>query len=144
MSNIVTQSLTSNLGITISLVSLTNNTSVVSNVIDNSVSLFIGADLQITFTTGASPVSNGELSLFLLKCVNGLATNFDTADPINSELLRSVTTNDTAETTYIASVLIETLPKYWQIMVANNTGDTLDTNPSNFNMIYEGKDLLIN
>lgn len=140
--SILMQNFTSNIPINIGLNSLANNSTVASTANDNSGFLFIGADVQLKFTTGATPTSGGTLNVFILKSVDGGFT-YDDSNPTTAEFLRSIEVTSTPSTSYNTSFFIETLPKFWKILVENKTGDALDATPANFDVKYEGKKIEI-
>jgi len=136
----IQQLLTSNQAITITLASLADGDSAVSSTINNSSTLYIGADVQITFRTGAAVSGSGTLDVYMLRCLDGTGTAFDTDNPTTATLIDNFPAVDNA-TDYTVSMSIEVLPSRWQLMVVNSTGDALDSTPANFTVIFEGKKL---
>jgi hypothetical protein len=136
--SILRQNYTSNIPITITLASLANGATALSTANDNSGFLFFSADIQIRFMTGVSPTNNGILRIYLIKSVDG-GVVYDDSDASTAEFLRSIEVTNVASTTYITTIFAETLPKFWKIMVRNNTGSALDSTAGNFSVIYEGK-----
>lgn len=132
---LIRQVFTSNIPVTITLAGLGNESVTVSTVNDNSGFQFLAADLQVKFRTGAEPLG-GNLNIYILKSVDD-GEEYDKANPATADLLKSIPVTNDGNTEYIASVLIETLPKYWKIMVQNLTGDVLDSGTAR--VIYEGK-----
>lgn len=136
----IQQNLTSNQAITITLASLADGANAVSSTINNSSTLYIGADVQITFRTGAAVSGSGTLDVYMLRCLDGAGTDFDSNNPATATLIDNFPAVDNA-TDYTVSMSIEVLPSRWQLMVVNSTGDALDSTPANFTVIFEGKKL---
>ena len=136
----IQQNLTSNQAITITLASLADTASASSTTINNSSTLYIGADVQITFRTGAAVSGSGTLDVYMLRALDGTGTDFDTNDPTMATLIDNFPAIANA-TDYTVSMSIEVLPSRWKLMVVNNTGDALDSTPANFTVIFEGKKL---
>jgi secreted protein with Ig-like and vWFA domain len=133
----IRQNLTSNQPITIALASLANGGSVVSSAIDNTTNLFIGADLQLHYTTGSGVSGSGTVDLYLLRSLDGIGSTFDTPDPTTATLITSFAAFGVS-TSYVVSSSIQVLPSQWKIMVVNNTGAALGGSAS---VIFEGKKL---
>lgn len=136
----IRQNLTSNQPITITLASLADTTAAVSNAIDNSSTLYIGADVQVKFKTGAAVSGSGTLDVYMVRSLDGTGTLYDDAVASTATLLGNFPAIVSA-TTQVVSMPIEVLPSRWKLVVVNNTGDALDASGANFSVIYEGKKL---
>ncbi len=136
----IQQNLTSNQSITITLASLADATAAVSSAIDNSSTLYIGADVQIKFKTGAAPSGSGTLDVYMVRSLDGTGTLYDDAVPATATLIDNFPAT-VAATTQVVSMSIEVLPSRWKLVVVNNTGDALDSTGANFSVIFEGKKL---
>lgn len=133
------QIFTANQSVTITLASLANNGTAVSNAIDNSSNGFLAGEFQIKLRTGTVS-GTPTVSVYLLRTVDGnTAGNYDDSTNTNNpELLRQIST-PSSTTTYINSWRIESFPQICKIMVVNNTGGAFDASGSNFYIIYCGK-----
>ena len=136
----IQQNLTSNQVITITLDSLADGANAVSSTINNSVTLYIGADVQLKFRTGAAVSGSGTVDVYMLRSIDGTGTQFDDNEPTTATLIDNFPAVASA-TDQIVSMSIEVLPSRWQLMVVNNTGDAFDATPANFSVIFEGKKL---
>lgn len=136
----IQQNLTSNQPITITLASLADGSSAQSSTINNSATLYIGADVQIKWRTGAAVSGSGTVDVYMLRCIDGAGTQFDDAEPTTATLIDNFPAINSA-TDQVVSMSIEVLPSRWQLMVVNNTGDAFDSTPANFSVIFEGKKL---
>ncbi len=132
---------TANQTVTITLASLADGATAVSNAIDNSTDGFLSAEFQIRITTD-TPTGVPTLSIYLLRSIDGGTTYDDSTNVNNPELMRQISTPNAA-TTYITSVRIESLPQYYKIMVVNNTGDALDSTAGNHSIKYCAKTVQI-
>ena len=137
---VIRQNLTSNQPITITLASLANTTIAMSNTIDNSAALYIGADVQIKFKTGAAVSGSGTLDVYMVRSLDGTGTLYDDSVAATATLIDNFPATVSA-TTQVVSMSIEVLPSRWKLMVVNNTGDALDASGANFSVIFEGKKL---
>jgi len=132
---------TANQTVTITLASLANGGTAVSNAIDNSTDGFLSAEFQIRVRTG-TVAGTPTVSVYLLRSVDG-GTDYDDSTNVNNpELMRQIST-PVATTTYTSSVRVESLPQYFKIMVVNNTGGTLDSTGSNHYIKYCAKTIQI-
>jgi hypothetical protein len=134
------QGFTENQTITITLASLANNATAVSSTIDNTTTKYVSADIQVKIRTGTSPVSPLNVTLKLLRCVDG-GTNFDDSGD-NAEILGIFTVTSVTGTDYIFSVDTSNkgiLPARWKIAITNNTGVTFDSTSGNFYAKFTGK-----
>jgi hypothetical protein len=136
----IQQNLTSNQSITITLASLANAATVLSSAIDNSTTLYIGADVQIKFKTGAAVSGSGTLDVYMVRSLDGTGTLYDDGVAATATLIDNFPATVSA-TTQVVSMSIEVLPSRWKLMVVNSTGDALDASGANFSVIFEGKKL---
>jgi hypothetical protein len=136
----IQQNLTSNQSITITLASLANAATVLSSAIDNSSTLYIGADVQIKFKTGAAVSGSGTLDVYMVRSLDGTGTLYDDGVAATATLIDNFPATVSA-TTQVVSMSIEVLPSRWKLMVVNSTGDALDASGANFSVIFEGKKL---
>lgn len=136
----IQQNLTSNQSITITLASLANAATVLSSAIDNSSTLYIGADVQIKFKTGAAVSGSGTLDVYMVRSLDGTGTLYDDGVAATATLIDNFPATVSA-TTQVVSMSIEVLPLRWKLMVVNSTGDALDASGANFSVIFEGKKL---
>lgn len=136
----IRQNLTSNQSITITLASLANAATAVSNAIDNSSSLYIGADVQIKFKTGAAVSGSGTLDVYMVRSLDGTGTLYDDSSANTATLIDNFPA-PTSAATQVVSMSIEVLPSRWKLVVVNNTGDALDSSGASFSVIFEGKKL---
>lgn len=136
----IQQNLTSNQSITITLASLANAATVLSSAIDNSSTLYIGADVQIKFKTGAAVSGSGTLDVYMVRNLDGTGTLYDDGVAATATLIDNFPATVSA-TTQVVSMSIEVLPSRWKLMVVNSTGDALDASGANFSVIFEGKKL---
>ncbi|MFY4731306.1 hypothetical protein [Nitrospira sp. BLG_2] len=128
---------TANQTVTITLASLANGSTAVSNAIDNSTNGFLAAEFQIKITTGTI-AGTPTVSVYILRSVDG-GTDYDDSTNINNpELMRQIST-PAATTAYTSSVRVESLPQFFKIMVVNNTGGALDSTGSNHYIKYCAK-----
>lgn len=131
------QIFTANQTVTITLASLANGSTAVSNAIDNSTNGFLSAEFQIRITTG-TVAGVSTVSVYLLRSVDGGTDYDDSTNTNNPELMRQISM-PSSSTTYISSVRIESLPQYFKIMVVNNTGGALDSTGGNHSIKYCAK-----
>lgn len=136
----IQQNLTSNQSITITLASLADAATVLSSAIDNSSTLYIGADVQIKFKTGAAVSGSGTLDVYMVRSLDGTGTLYDDGLAATATLIDNFPATVSA-TTQVVSMSIEVLPSRWKLMVVNSTGDALDASGANFSVIFEGKKL---
>lgn len=136
----IQQNLTSNQSITITLASLANAATVLSSAINNSSTLYIGADVQIKFKTGAAVSGSGTLDVYMVRSLDGTGTLYDDGVAATAILIDNFPATVSA-TTQVVSMSIEVLPSRWKLMVVNSTGDALDASGANFSVIFEGKKL---
>jgi len=136
----IQQNLTSNQSITITLASLANAATVLSSAINNSSTLYIGADVQIKFKTGAAVSGSGTLDVYMVRSLDGTGTLYDDGVAATATLIDNFPATVSA-TTQVVSMSIEVLPSRWKLMVVNSTGDALDASGANFSVIFEGKKL---
>lgn len=120
------QDFTNSINVPIVLAGLANGTSVASSTIDNSVTLYISANVQLEIDLGAS-IAGGTLIVYILRSVDGGAT-FDDLNS-NSEVLGVFNADNTMATTTIKfsvdTNIVGTLPDYWRVAVTNNSGAAL-------------------
>jgi hypothetical protein len=145
---------TSNQAVTITLASLTNNSSRQSTAITNATNEFLDALVQVKIRTGASGTSTtGVIEVFVYASADGGTTYtdgvtgtdgaFTPTSPSNLRPLGAINAVANA-TTYIggpwsvAQAFGGTLPERWGIVVKNSTGATLDATGSNFAVFYQG------
>ncbi len=140
MSVTAKQVYTPNQSVTITLASLANGSTAVSNAIDNSSNGFLSSEFQIKLKTGTVSGPTPTVSMYLVRTVDGsISGNYDdTTNTNNPELIRQIST-PSSTTTYIASVRLESLPQYFKLMVVNNTGGAFDSTGGNFYLIFCGK-----
>lgn len=132
---------TPNQTVTITLASLADGGTAVSNVIDNSTDGYLSAEFQIKITTD-TVAGVPTVSVYILRSVDG-GTDYDDSTNVNNpELMRQISTPSSA-TAYTSSVRVESLPQYFKIMVVNNTGDALDSTGSNHYIKYCAKTIQI-
>lgn len=136
----IQQNLTSNQAITITLASLADAASAVSSTLNNSSTLYIGADVQLKFKTGAAVSGSGTVDVYMLRCIDGSGTLFDDSVATTATLIDNFPAI-TSATDQVVSMSIEVLPSRWKLMVVNNTGDAFDASGANFSVIFEGKKL---
>lgn len=154
MADITAKYGTSNQTITVTLASLTNNSTRASTYIDNSSNLFLDALVFLNIKTGASGTSStGYVNIFAYGTSDGgsnyteNATGSDAAitlvSPTNLKLIGIINCVSNA-TTYksgplsVASAFSGVLPERWGIVVENKTGGTLDATEGNHLKIYQG------
>src|SRR5690242_6348031 len=113
---------TNSQSITITLNSLGAATFATSSAIDNSTNLFIGADIQTVFKTGASGVSaTGTIEVHLLRSADG-GTTYDSAVSMNPATLLGIVNANANATTYtftFSTDLIGQLPDKFKIAIYN-------------------------
>jgi len=132
---------TPNQTVTITLASLANGSTAVSNVIDNSTNGYLSAEFQIKIMTG-TVAGVPTVSVYILRSVDG-GTDYDDSTNVNNpELMRQIST-PSSTTAYTSSVRVESLPQYFKIMVVNNTGGALDSTGSNHYVKYCAKTIQI-
>jgi hypothetical protein len=130
----VTLNATNAQSITITLASLTNNSTNVSNAIDNSTNKFLEAVVRVKVKTGASGTSaTGVVNVYLVRSTDG---GTDYADSTNV-LLGSIPTVANA-TTYARDFDAVRLGTHWKIAVENRSGATLDSTAGNHEAEFSG------
>jgi hypothetical protein len=102
--------------------------------------LYIGADVQIKFKTGAAVSGSGTLDVYMVRSLDGTGTLYDDGVAATATLIDNFPATVSA-TTQVVSMSIEVLPSRWKLMVVNSTGDALDASGANFSVIFEGKKL---
>lgn len=137
MSFTAKQIYTANQSVTITLASLANGSTAVSNAIDNSTNGFLSSEFQIKLKTGTVS-GTPTVSLYLLRAADGGTVYDDSTNTNNPEFIRQIST-PSSTTTYINSVRLESLPQFFKIMVVNNTGGAFDSTAGNFSLIFCGK-----
>ena len=137
----IRQKFTNAQSVTITLASLGNAATALSNAIDNSANKFVSMLLQLKIKTGSSGAgATGYIKVYLVTSADG-GTTYDDSNA-NAILLGtfSLTANST---TYIFSMdtgaLGITLPDYFKILVDNETGTTLDGTAGNHSAKFLGK-----
>lgn len=142
MPNII-QDFTNSIVLTITLDSLPDGSSAVSSSINNSVTKYLSANIQLKIKTGAGTSGTGTTTVYILRSVDGGAT-FDDINS-NAEIMGVFNANvDT--TTYKFSVdsnVVGSLPDYWKLAVTNNSGAAFDATAGNFSVTMLAKSLLI-
>jgi virginiamycin B lyase len=125
------QSYGSNHTLAISLNNLPNLSTAVSAAYDNTTTGYLTMEVQFSVTCNLSttnyftPTSNTPyVYLYLLKSIDGGVT-YDDADINNAEVLRIQWTKGAATNVanqYIASVLVDSVPQFFKLMIYNATG----------------------
>jgi hypothetical protein len=134
------QNFTENQTITITLASLANNATVSSSTIDNTTTKYVSADIQVKIRTGTTPAAPLNLTVKLLRSVDGGITFDDSGD--NAEILGIFSVTTTTGADYIFSVDTSNqgiLPPRWKLAVTNNTGDAFNSTAGNFYAKFAGK-----
>lgn len=142
MPNII-QDFTNSIALTITLDSLPDGSSAVSSSINNSVTKYLSANVQLKIKTGAGTSGTGTTTVYILRSVDGGAT-FDDINS-NAEIMGVFNANVDA-TTYKFSVdsnVVGSLPDYWKLAVTNNSGAAFDAIAGNFSVTMLAKSLLI-
>lgn len=137
MAGTAKQLFTANQTVTITLASLANGGTAVSNAIDNSTDGFLSAEFQIRIRTGTVS-GTPTVSIYLLRAVDGGTDYDDSTNTNNPELMRQMSL-PASTTTYTTSVRIESLPQFYKIMIVNNTGGALDSTAGNHYVKYCAK-----
>lgn len=120
--------------VTITLASLANATSAVSNAIDNTTNKFISAIIRVKVKTNASGTSaTGFCNVYLVRSTDG---GTDYSDATN-KLLGSIPTNAN-NTTYARDFDADLLGSHWKIAVENQSGATLDSTAGNHEVEFTG------
>lgn len=118
--------------ILITLDNLADGTCVVSEPINNSITRFIAADIQLTLVAGTVDDA-GVVRVKILRSTDG-GTTYDDCE--NADLLRIYNVNSSSATyTFSADTTrLGLLPDYWRLAVENLTGDALAAtgNEANF------------
>jgi len=124
------QSYTDNISLNINLNGLANNAVAVSDAYDNTTNGFLTMEIQFSITTNlattdfSTPTTRTPyVNLYILRSVDGGVT-YDDADPNNAELLRVQWTraaSSNAVYQYIGSVLMDSVPQYFKLMIQNLT-----------------------
>jgi hypothetical protein len=129
---------TNSQSVTITLASLSNGSTAVSNAIDNSSNKFLSANVRVKVKTGASGVSaTGSCSVFLVRSTDG-GTDYD--DSTNAAFLGSLPTAANA-TTYartFSTELVGSIGTHWKVAVVNNSGAALDSTAGNHEVEFSG------
>lgn len=125
------QDYTDDINLSINLNGLANNATAVSDAYDNTTNGFLTMEIQFSITCNlattdfSTPTARTPyINLYLLRSVDG-GTTYDDADPNNAELLRVQWTraaNSNAVYQYIGSVLMDSVPQYFKLMMQNLTG----------------------
>lgn len=130
---------TNNQPVTISMDSLPDGSTAISDTINNSTHLFLTADFQLKYTTTVSTTPLGLVELLIIRSADGGAT-FDDAD-LNAESIGSFAANEDATTFTVSTdtALSGQLGDYFKVAVKNGSGAIFDANPANFSLKYLGK-----
>jgi hypothetical protein len=146
--------LTYNQAITISLASLGSGSYQQSAAIDNSSNHYFDAAVQLVVKTGASGVSTtGTVNVYAYGSANdgsnytdgcsGSNASFTPTTPTNLKLIGVINavSNATAYTggPFSVAAAFGYLPAKWGVVVANNTGASLDSTEGNHLKFFEGQ-----
>ena len=130
MTSTAVQNYTDNISLNINLNGLANNAVAVSDAYNNTTNGFLTVEIQFSVTCNlattdfSTPTTRTPyVNLYILRSVDGGVT-YDDPDPNNAELLRVQWTraaSSNAVYQYIGSVLMDSVPQYFKLMIQNLT-----------------------
>lgn len=132
-----TQNVTNSQAVTITLASLANGGSAVSNAIDNSTAKHLSALVRVKVRTNAAgTAATGSCSVYLVRSTDG-GTDYDDA---TATFLGSLPTaaNATSYARTFATEMVGPLGSHWKVAVVNNSGAALDATASNHEVEFAG------
>lgn len=130
----VTLNATNSSAVTITLASLANGSSVVSNAIDNSTNKYVSAVIRVKVKTNAAGTSaTGLVNVYLVRSTDGGTDYSDATD----QLIGTIPATANA-TTYARAFPVENLGTHFKIAVVNNSGAALDSTGGNHEVEFTG------
>ncbi len=130
----VTLNATNSGAVTITLASLANGASAVSNAIDNSSNKYVSAVVRVKVRTNAAGTSaTGLVTVYIVRSTDGGTDYSDNLD----QLIGTIPTTANA-TTYARAFPVENLGTHWKIAVLNNSGAALDSTGGNHEVEFTG------